>query len=264
MFYRTDEAAPGRIVEIQCPGSLWGDWQLAWNFFQQQGIRQQLPSVSVAERFVADVLSSVGTHPPYVHHLLDNASGPPGMRYFIACTRGPIKYFGLDEGVLQRDCTLIRTHSFFGLMAEDFAIPRLKQRAVGRILYDLPPVVLFDQKISLALPFLDETKGFYDDHARSVIVHNYPVSKDGFRVETGEWTSLEDFARRPRSGRNYFLKYAGCDVSINWGSRAVYNMANIGREECARRLSSAAEDYESGRVWVLQRGETLHEDISYI
>src|SRR5947209_19365895 len=24
-FFRTDEAAPGRIMEIQCPGSLWGE-----------------------------------------------------------------------------------------------------------------------------------------------------------------------------------------------------------------------------------------------
>ena len=36
VFFRTDEIGLGKIAEIQCPGSLWGELQLLYNFYKKE------------------------------------------------------------------------------------------------------------------------------------------------------------------------------------------------------------------------------------
>ena len=263
LFYRTDEVLPGRIAEVQCPGSLWGDHQLLRTYYSESGHNEQLGPRSLADSFCDSVIRHLDGLPPLVHHLFDNSSAPAGMRYFVASTRGRLKYFGLDTGLRALDCSLIRSHSFFGLMGENFARTRREMCREGLIKYDHPPTILYGQKISLVLPFLDETRDRFDDEIRSNLIYSYPVRPRGFRLPDGQWTTLEDFAKRQRRLRQYFLKYAGCDVSINWGSRAVFNLGNIGREECLRRLEAAASDYVRGKVWLVQPSEAEHTTVSY-
>ena len=89
VFFRTDEVKPGRIIEIQCPGSAWGELQVAFEYAVEMGYLGS--EESPADRFAAQ-LTDFLRDTPVVHHLLDNASAPPGMRYFIEKTRPGVRY----------------------------------------------------------------------------------------------------------------------------------------------------------------------------
>ena len=261
-FFRTDEVHVGRIAEIQCPGSQWGEMVLVERFFRDLSLLDPAAQ-SFADRFSGHVAMLLGDLAPSVHHLLDNSSAPHSMRFFLASTRPPLRYVGMDQGVKPQDCSLVRTHSFFGLMAENFSKLRLQRAVEGNLYYDYPPHVLFDQKLPLAFPFWDVTRDRFDDDIRQCLLYTYPVTADGFRLLGGEWMSVENFSRQDRSKRAYFLKYAGCDIAINWGARAVFSLRRMGQDECLRRLRAAATDYNRGRPWIIQEGEETQETVSF-
>lgn len=262
VFFRTDETPLGKIVELQCPGSLWGEYQLVLDSYDDLGIADG-ERHSLAHRFGRSLSALLGAT-PLAHHLLDNASIPDGMRYFIARTRPLVRYYGIDAGLEALDCNFIRSHSFFGLLAENFAKQRLELCHRGRLRYDLPPIVLFDQKAAMALPFWRQTRQFYSDDVRALFPHTSLVTPNGVELRDGSVASVREFSLRPRSGRRYYLKYAGSDVSINWGSRAVFNLAKLGREACERRLQSAADDFRRNRVWILQQAVGAKSRIEYV
>lgn len=259
-FFRTDEVAPGRIVEIQCPGSLWGEYEVLARLQHGSGGNR---APSLARAFVEQAAAIVGED-VRVHHLLDNASAPHTMRYFIDCTRPSVRYFGIDPGIDQMSCGLVRSHSFFGMTSENFFKPRLERYLAGELLYDLPPSIIFDQKITLALPFMEVTRAYFPEEVREMLIYSAVVTPDGFVTEEGEQLSLEAFAAQPRSERRWFLKYAGSDVSINWGSRAVFTLDNMGREACLQRLRRAAEDGMRGKIWIVQPQEQLQEEVELV
>ena len=149
VFFRTDEVKPGRIIEIQCPGSAWGELQVAFEYAVEMGYlgREESP----ADRFAAQ-LTDFLRDTPVVHHLLDNASAPPGMRYFIEKTRPRVRYLSIDHGVRASDCNFIRSHAFFSICSDKDFLPRLS-KVGGGVTYDLPPHILFDNKALLVLPF---------------------------------------------------------------------------------------------------------------
>lgn len=257
LFFRSDDGQPGRAVELQCPGSLWGDYEAVRALLGGESVP------SLADSFVSSAKELLGAN-VNVHHLLDNASSPHTMRYFIERTRPGVRYFGIDSDVDQLSCKLIRSHSFFGQAAECFFKPRLESYMDGQLVFDLPPLVIFDQKVTMTLPFRAETRGFFDDEVRDALVYTAVVLEDGIELPDGAKVSLESFASASRSDRRWFLKYAGCDVSINWGSREVYNLSKEGRESCLARLRSAAEDGARGRVWVVQPQEQERGEVEWL
>jgi len=131
------------------------------------------------------------------------------------------------------------------------------------VLYDHPPHILFGQKAPLILPFIPETTSVFDSEIRELLVYTVPVVPTGIQLEEGE-ISLDAFSRRSRRDREYFLKYAGCDVSINWGSRAVYYLGNVGKDECLRRLEEAARQTHNGSLWVLQPRVEMKTSVNYL
>ena len=258
LFFRSDDGRPGRAVELQCPGSLWGDYEAVRELVDEKG---NVPSLAAG--FVSSVQELVGAN-VNIHHLVDNASAPHTMHYFIERTRPSIRYFGIDPEVDQLSCNLIRSHSVFGQVAECFFKPRLERYIDGQLVYDLPPLVIFDQKVTMTLPFRAETRQFFDDEVRDALVYTTAVTNGGIELSDGAAISLEAFAAAPRADRRWFLKYAGCDVSINWGSREVYNLSKEGHEKCLARLLSAAEDAARGRVWVVQPEEQETGEVEWL
>jgi hypothetical protein len=115
--------------------------------------------------------------------------------------------------------------------------------------FDLPPVLVFDQKIPLCLPFLDETRDLFSDAAREMLTYSYPIQENGFRDVDGTWTTIQEFVKRPASQRRYFLKYAGCDVAINWGSRSVYRLND---NKAIPLMNRAIQDARRDRFWLIQ------------
>ena len=260
VFFRTDEAKDGRIFEIQCPGSGWGDLQLLLNAYARRGPSSVAISGYQPSRFVAEeVVRLCGKTDPSVLHLLDNASNPVSMRYLMATTQPPLRYWGYEKSVRNAECNFVRSHSFFGLVAENLFKSRIRGAAEGRVNFDLPPVLVFDQKIPLCLPFLAETKSLFTDSIREILAYSHPVTENGFMDVNGEWVTCESFINRPASQRRYFLKYAGCDVSVNWGSRSVYRLSDS-KAVASNLLKVATEDARQGRFWLIQP-EISHKEM---
>src|SRR5262245_27839583 len=76
VFFRTDEVAPGKIAEVQCPGSLWGTHEHLRDYYVSRGHHVD----PISRGFVDSLRRHVG-RAPVIHHLLDNASHPAGERY---------------------------------------------------------------------------------------------------------------------------------------------------------------------------------------
>ncbi len=255
LFFRTDEATPGVIVEIQAPGSLWGEYTLLRDRLNESRTDASVDSVTgdLVATTVSGLVARYGKH-PHVHHLLDNASRPFGMLYFVLRTQAAAcRYFGLDPDVKADDCQLIRSHSFPGILGDNFARPRLAAYCSGELDYDLPPTALFDNKAATILPFHPDTRACFADCHRALFPFTSLLKPDGVFLESGVSLSLKEFAQLPRSQRGYFLKYAGNDTSRNWGSRTVYELGHEDKADCLERLQAAALDCRAGGVWLLQQ-----------
>lgn len=263
MFFRTDQAADGTVLEVQCPASLWGVHEILSEFYAGAGLLDARCIVPLSDRFVSDVRNRLGVT-PVIHHLLDNSSHPAGERFFIQRARRTARYFGYDLDVRPQDCNFVRGHDFFALMVENFSSERRQRLAAGEPIYDLPPVVLFDQKLLLTLPFASDTREHFDDETRELFPYTALVTPSGLWLEDGASLTLEKFAALPRARRKYFLKYAGSDVARNWGSRAVFHLGKLSREACERRLREVTSEWATGERWVVQKEQSSVEPVSFI
>jgi hypothetical protein len=260
LFFRTDESKSGKIFELQCPGSGWGDLELLRSGYAKVDEAPGVHAYKPVEAFTLQVQSLLAQESPAILHLLDNASNPASMRYLIARSQPPLRYWGYDGSVRNGDCGFIRSHSFFGLVSENLFRERLRQVAAGTARFDFPPLIVFDQKMPLCLPFFDETREFYSDSIREMLTYSHPVLETGFRDVDGSWTDIDSFIKRPRAARRYFLKYAGCDVAINWGSRAVYRLCD---DDYRERLARAVADAKQGKFWLIQPEIREREWVTY-
>jgi hypothetical protein len=262
-FFRTDQAEDGTVLEVQCPGSLWGVHEILLEFYAEAGDEEARKAEPLSAKFTAALRKRLGAA-PVVHHLMDNSSHPAGERFFIQRARRGASYYGFDAGVRPGDCNFVRGHDFLALLAENFAGERVRRLMEGQSVYDLPPVALFDQKLLLALPFWDETREYFADAVRDLFPYTTVLATGGLRLEGGEWVTIEQFSALPRRGRAYFLKYAGSDVGRNWGSRAVFHLGKLSRSACETRLRAAVERFGAGERWIVQRERPSEQNVSYI
>jgi hypothetical protein len=219
-------------------------------------------TVSPADRFVTE-LAELLRESPIVHHLLDSSSAPAGMRLFIERTRPRVKYWSIDRDVKVRDCNFIRNHSFYGLCADYALKARLAQVGKG-VTYDLPPHILFDQKATLVLPFWSATRAWFSDDVRNLFPYTTPLLPAGIELPDGSSHTIEEFSRRPQSLRSYYVKYAGADIALNWGSKAVYRLRNLGSTACLHFLRQCLSRHEAGQIWLLQQEETQEDEITFL
>lgn len=268
MFFRTDESRFGHVLEIQCPGSMWGEHAQLLDLYSDGGLIDERDRFdNDLARLFAEEVARLLPQGPVIHHLTDNASAPHSMRYFIrrASDTGLVRHYGVDPGITAQSCNFIRSHSVYGLIAENFHSTRLTAAQAGSLLFDLPPHLLFDQKLPLAWPFDPSTRGYYDDEVRNLLAFSSVVTADGVYLSQDQTTlvSLVDFAYQSRADRQYYLKYAGTDVSLNWGSRAVYDLSRHGKDECLRLLQVAANEARAGRPWIIQAGDSEKTEVAW-
>ena len=258
VFFRTDEMDFGKIAEIQCPGSHWGELELLYNYYKDSFRIGQEP----AENFVEQLKCYLGKESPTVLYLTDNSSAPAGVRYFIEKTRPQIRYWGIDSMVESKACDFVRTHSFFGLCGENYH--KLRLELVGDSLeYDYPPNVLFDQKATLVLPFWSKTRELFSDDIRDLIIYSTPLISNYIELDNGDVLSVEEFSKKPQSQRRYYLKYAGSDVTKNWGSRGVYRLSNESSIGCEALLKKCLESSKHGEIWMLQKEISNKKEVEY-
>ena len=258
VFYRTDESSFGKIMEIQCPGSLWGELQLAYEYIS---INDGISIDKSPAKLFSDQLSNYLNCQPIVHHLLDDATAQAGMRYFIEKTRPEVKYANIDKEIRPDDCNFVRNHFFWGMCNEIYFLNRFSNIGI-KVFYDLPPHVLFSQKAALVLPFWSKTKNYFSNEIRNIINYSVPLLPTGIELETGT-ISINDFSNLPGSKRSYYLKYAGSNVSKNWGSRNVYRLSKFGSENCRNFLYKCLENFNSGEIWLIQKEDKQDDIIDY-
>ena len=258
VFCRTDESSLGKIMEINCPGSLWGELQLVYEYALLHGIEKE--NKSPAKLFANQLSSFLGMQ-PIIHYLLDGATVQPGMRYFIEKTRPEIQYATIDKGIRPDNCNFIRNHFFWGLCNEIYFLSRLPRIGID-IFYDLPPHVLFSQKAALVLPFWSKTRNFFSDEIRNIINYSVPLLPTGLELDSG-LVSIDEFCNLPRKKRGYYLKYAGSNVSMNWGSREVNRLNILSSDNCRTLLNRCLENFNTGEIWLLQKEDTQDDTISY-
>jgi hypothetical protein len=261
VFFRTDQAADGTVLEVQCPGSLWGVHEILREFYAESGFESAASATSLSSGFLKSIQRRLA-EPPVIHHLLDNSSHPAGERFFIQRARCGARYFGFDN-VRPQECNFVRSHDFPTLLVENFAAERIHRLVEGSSVYDLPPIALFDQKLLLSFPFADETRDYFSDEMREMFPHTSVLTDRGLRLPSGEWVTVKQFADLPRSARSYFLKYAGSDVSRNWGSRAVFHLGKMSGATCEATLKKALELFDRGERWIIQKETGRREDISF-
>ena len=268
VFFRTDEVIPGKISEIQSPGSSWGIYDQIYNFFNyhsQLKENKTLFDTSLPFQF-SKALKQYLNKEPVIHHLLDNASIPWGMRYFILQTRKQgLKYFGYDKDITSYDSNFIRAHAFLGLMSDNFRKYRFEKYMEKELLYDLFPSILFDQKMPLIFPFHEKTRDFYSDKIREIFPYNSLITPKGFYLENDEHITIEKFCALPQTKRKYFLKYAGSDLEINWGSKSVFYLGKESGIRCKNILENVLKGYKYRKYWKIQKAYfTKDENVGYI
>jgi len=260
-FFRTDASRNNGIYEIQCPGSGWGDNILLENIYLRKKLISEDECYNVDKSFYSELQRITGEDNPTVLHLLDNSSSPSLMRYFLYKTSLlGIKYFGYSKDAISKDINFVRSHSVQGLVSENLFKIRLEKVNTGRLKFDVPPLLIFDQKMILTLPFLEETKKLFSDDIRNALVYTTVLTDEGFVDEKGRWVKISDFIKRSPSQRKYYLKYGGCDTSINWGSRAVYRLDSNSVREIIKK---GVVDYKLGRPWVIQPDVSDKETVSF-
>ncbi len=266
-FFRTDEVAPGKISEIQCPGSSWGLYEQIYHFYQNHssvfGEQITFPK-SLATAFADTVKQSVNPE-PCIHHLLDNASIPHGMRYFIQSTRKHnLKYYGYDKDVTPYNCNFVRSHDFVSLFYNNFAKQRLADCENQLIRYDLPPTALFEQKVIMSFPFWKKTRDYYSDEIRNLFPYTQIIRPEGFYLEDGCKICINDFIKLSRKERSYYLKYAGCDVSINWGSKGVFFAGSLSQKKINEIFSEIINGHANKKYWIIQKSYLESNTANYL
>jgi hypothetical protein len=264
VFFRTDEVSPGKLSEIQCSGSGWGlAEQLRQLYCDNESVfgSPKYFKDSLATSFTKSLKNHLGTE-PHIHHLVDNASRPHGIRYFIQRTRREgAKYFSYDRGVSPSDCNFIRSHDFVTLPHHNFFDDRMEQCNQGRVFFDLPPSSLFDGKIILAWPFWEKTRGWYSDEVRSLFPYANIIHPDGIELEGGEHISIDEFCRIPQRKREFYVKYAGTDIGINWGSKSVFLASTFSQVKCRELMETIIEGRQRNRYWIVQQAIRQKEQV---
>jgi len=263
-FFRTDEPVTGKLSEIQCPGSGWCLTEEILTLYRNNQNIFGTP-VHFRESLAASFAETLRRHlgqSPVVHHLADNASRPHGARYFMQRTREQgIQYLSYDRDLTPQDCNFVRSHDFITLPHHNFFVERMERCEQGAVSFDLSPSALFDGKIILAWPFWQKTRAFYDDQIRALFPFTNVIQSDGLELPDGKHVTLDGFCEIPRSQRPYFIKYAGTDIAINWGSKTVFLASTLSNTQCRDLMNTIRQDTQRGRRWILQEAFEHRESV---
>ena len=253
-FFRTDEVAPGTLAEVQCPGSAWDIASLLNDLYVNHRDVFGCPRVfdrTLPTRFAEVLARHIGRNPT-VHHLTDNSSRPQGMRYFVQRTREEgVRYFGFDGGVAPGDCNFVRSHDFFSLRYHNFFDERLERLNAGTCRFDLPPSALFDSKLIMAWPFWSRTRQYFTDEVRTLFPFTSVITPEGVELED-RMVTLDELLNRAQSERNYYVKYAGTDLALNWGSRAVFLVRGSSLSQRRELIERIERGWNESRHWIVQ------------
>jgi len=266
-FFRTDEPTPGILSEIQCPGSGWANHEAIRTLYDQHPETFGSPELfpETLSKSLANDLRATLNDDPMVYYLLDNSSLPHGARYFIQKTRQHgIRYYSWDPDLHPRTCNFVRSHDWISLLHNNFHRSHLEACEEGRLQYDLSPMALFDAKVTMALPFEELTRRYYDDEIRTIFPYTQVLRTNGIRASDGTWLNIESICQNSKLRRSFYAKYGGTDVNLNWGSRAVYALGSGSRVQINKLFKQFISLVRAGQPWILQEAHRCKNITRYV
>jgi len=103
----------------------------------------------------------------------------------------------------------------------------------------------------------------YSDEVRRLFPHSSLLLDGTFEDELGQTVGIDDVvAMRPKD-RAYYLKYAGSDVSLNWGSRGVFAIQRGGKK-VRKHVREVAAASSLAHPWMLQRSARSSERVRVV
>lgn len=144
-------------------------------------------------------------------------------------------------------------------------IRKYKGRGSGRSVDILPyPNLLHEQKIIMALVRELKFKDNFTEEEIKLFPESYIIKKSSIMGFDERSYSLQDIVEMPRKERRFIVKYAGLDLRINWGGRAVYRLKMLSRKQTERIISNALASYEKYQEpWILQKDISSKTNIEY-
>lgn len=264
VFFRTDQSVSGKIYELQSPGSGWGDIPLLSKALSKLECDLPKKLLSYGDEYAKNIISVTGKEQPKVCHMLDAASAPLGMRYLFAQTRPKLLYWGIDRDVSMDDVHYVAAHSAASLTTSNYFNYYLRLAESGQLVFGISPNLMFDQKAIYLLPFFRLTKDQFIDEIRNIFpfttyleINN--AGQYGFHDSNGEFVNVDEFCKRKKSLRRYFLKYGGTDLSRNWGGRGIFRLDTGAKNDCIEKLGQVRTLVEKGEIWLIQDDSSRFE-----
>src|ERR1700731_2581381 len=125
MFFRTDEATLGKIVEVQSPGSLWGTYEQLQDYYRAHGFPL---GADLSEKRARALATEIGK-PPIIHHFFNLFWASES--YLAQKERPFVRYYGYDKGVRPLDCNFERAPHYLMLVDEALFARRRAEWSAG-------------------------------------------------------------------------------------------------------------------------------------
>lgn len=252
ILFRTDESISGKIYEVQAPGSGWGDLYLYALCYKELGINIPSRLLSFPDIYAKNIIDATNKDKPRVFHMTDAASVPYSIRYLISITK-KLKYWGYSSEVSMHDIDCLISHSVVSIASSNYFSDYLQMSKEGKLLFAIPPNLIFDEKVIYLLPFYRKTRNFFSDKIRKLFPFTSIIENNGFYDIDGTFITIDKFVSRAPKDRKYYLKYGGPDTNRNWGSRSVYRLSG---NDCGILLRYAADRAKDGEIWIIQEDES--------
>jgi len=271
-FFRTDEPIPGVIAEIQCPGSglaQLGILEQAWNKILNKNVWPDWKNIvinnihALTKKNIPRILylpkSSCTLDASLFYRSLDNK----GIIFVNPLEKGIEYKNSINKNILEK-VDMIRVHSH-GFMRSWPAFWEAVQLAKKRqLVIDVPPAIIYNMKLSMALPFWSYTRNYYNDEIRQL----FPLTrviKDGGTIQfEGKNIKYEDYLKLPDKKRNHIIKSSSGTSELDDGGKGVFSLKRTTRKKCAAMFKKIILEYHYGERWIIQEEHNQKYSYSYL
>lgn len=146
-----------------------------------------------------------------------------------------------------------------------------------KIVLDPPPSYIFNQKISLALPFSDEFKELYNDSIREILIPTALVTKDKLDLKNlipymnhknrdllASVEKIEDLCKLPNKLRaNLVVKCASSHKYNCHGGHAVWRLWGT-KINVEKQIETINEMVKNGEPWIIQPYISQTDQIDFV
>lgn len=86
-----------------------------------------------------------------------------------------------------------------------------------------------------------------------MIPHTPLIIPQGFDLDDGAWTSLDQHCRRSQNQRNCYAKYSGSDLDLNRGSKRVHFLGIYSRVQCQQLFGEILKAFPLKKYLIIRK-----------